>query len=729
MTTGVPGRTMHSAFGRILRNAGSIILGSAGGEVLTTYAIALCAVSMGPAGFGSYSEAQAFVEPFDAIATFGLMQVAVTVAAQRSGADGVLRGTLFGLRMFFSLVAVVCTLCFAWATGRTSLMPQLMVLCATSLLLPLQSASLLPFQFGQEMHRLVVFPFLASVVRLGTTYWAVHQLNVPLGYQLSAMVATCALVAMQTMASRRYYPERLRFDKALAKSLLMYAWPAAVEAFVVTVYARGNYFFLHDAAASVRGEFAAADRLVKPVLVVAAALFVSSLPTVATLASERNFALLRGLFLRTTARIVVMLAPIVAVAWYFTAVLLQRFAPEYAGAVWPFRILSVGAAFMFLNNLSTTYIIALGKFRALMLVAMLNLVVYLVLASQLIPAHGAVGAALSTTLMEGVNALMQIGIVLMLLREARREVGEALPRRPKAWPWAFVSALTQQGVVARLLRWGQHGADLSLDLRLVLFDVLATALEHVSAQLAALAAVAVVDGRDLLLLRCVEIELTRERRDESPIAPLDLLFGELLGLLVLRVGIHRAAARERAERKRGRQHTDHLGSKQTHHSTSTTPYEIVIASSTASRLRYAKKMLSMAVAAAAGSSQVECRSSSSSQAVRLPSCCIRASTRASKPRRGRTLTVSRRSLASCSSTSCCSFMTAAPFCGEAWHVPSATAARSPPLCSHRSLRSQGRSSLRVRSGRAQRAARQAKYPANRRAHAARRAPRAPPQSG
>jgi O-antigen/teichoic acid export membrane protein len=338
------------------------------------------------------------------------------------------------------VVAVALALLFAIATGRTALLPQLGLLCAMSLLLPIQSASLLPFQFGQSMHRLVVFPFLASVVRLGTTFLAARSLNSPLGYQLSSLVAVAALVAMQLLAARRYYPERLRFDPALALALLAMAWPAAVESFVVTVYARGNFFFLHDAPAVMRGEFAAADRLVKPVLIVASALFVSSLPTVATLASEKNFALLRRMFLRSTLRVGQVLVPVIALAWYFTSWLLEQLAPEYAGAVWPFRILSIGAAFMFLNNLATTYIVALGQFRAIMFVSIVNLFVYLLLASSLIPALGAVGAALSTAAMEGCNSLMQVAIVLVLLgRKPRGAAGDA-PRPEEPDPAGAGSA-------------------------------------------------------------------------------------------------------------------------------------------------------------------------------------------------------------------------------------------------------------------------------------------------
>ena len=55
-----------------------------------------------------------------------------------------------------------------------------------------------------------------------------------------------------------------------------------------------------------------------------------------------------------------------------------------------------------------------------MWVALFNLVVYLTLASQLIPRFAATGAAFSTSIMEGINTICQIVIVLYLLRTGDR---------------------------------------------------------------------------------------------------------------------------------------------------------------------------------------------------------------------------------------------------------------------------------------------------------------------
>src|SRR3954454_282626 len=92
---------------KILRNAASILLGDAFGEAVTGYAIALAAVSLGPRLFGELSEAQAFADPFVALAAFGLTPVTVTLGARRGATDGTLRGTVDALRVMFSALSAL----------------------------------------------------------------------------------------------------------------------------------------------------------------------------------------------------------------------------------------------------------------------------------------------------------------------------------------------------------------------------------------------------------------------------------------------------------------------------------------------------------------------------------------------------------------------------------------------------------------------------------------------
>jgi O-antigen/teichoic acid export membrane protein len=144
------------------------------------------------------------------------------------------------------------------------------------------------------------------------------------------------------------------------------------------------------------------------------------LPTVSAMAVKADYVGLRALYRRTLLGILAALAPVLGLTWFFSAWLLQRFAPAYAGALWPFRGLALGTSFIFLNIVGALFLTALGKFRILMLIALLDLAVYLLLSSHLIPAYGAVGAAMTTTFMEGVNVIVDFAIIMRLLTKGQR---------------------------------------------------------------------------------------------------------------------------------------------------------------------------------------------------------------------------------------------------------------------------------------------------------------------
>ena len=412
-----------SAARRIVRNAASIVFGDAAGEVFVGYAIVLAAGSLGPAGFGRLSEAQAFMDPFDSLAALGLGNVAIMMAARRGDCDPSLRGTVWGIRTISAVLAALMGIAIALATGRGALLPLLLVLAIGMLVDPASVVALLPFQFNQAIHRRIAVPLVVGLVRLGGAYLAFSFLRRPVGFQLAALAAVSVGAVINWALARRVYGGGLHFDRTLAIEMLRLGWPAAVLEFLVTLYTRAAYFLLHDAGFAVQGQYAAADRLLKPVMAVASAVFLSSLPTVAGMVAARRYASLQSSYRRSVLQVSLGFTPVAALAWGLAGWLLYRFAPAYSGAVWPFRALIVGAFFMFLNMLSTTYIVSLGQFRTMMIVSIFNLFVYLLLAWQLIPRYGALGAAISTAAMEAVNTLVQLSIVYRLL--ARAVVGDA----------------------------------------------------------------------------------------------------------------------------------------------------------------------------------------------------------------------------------------------------------------------------------------------------------------
>lgn len=405
---------------RIARNAASLLVSSVAANVFTAYALALSALSLGAARFGALNEAQAWMEPFRTLTLFGMGVVTMTLAAKRGGVDGALLGTASVIHLAFALVSSVLAVGIA-AFGHKADVAVTLVVAVELLLVPLNAPANVPLQFDQAMHKTIAIPSVAGALRLGLLYVAISKMNTPAGHQLAATAAGLVGTALTLRVARRAYRLGWTFEAPLARQMLALAWPAAVLEVVVMIYSKASYQFLKtvdDPTAA--GVYALADRFSAPVLSLASAVVASSLPSVARMAASGDTHGLWGVYRKAIRRSLQVLVPVAVLAALAAPWLLARFFPDYVGAEMPFRLLLVGVLFMFLNQISSMFIIGVGRFRMIMSVAIVNLFVYLALATVLVPRYKAAGAALSTTLMEGVNAGVQLVLVAYLLRRQTR---------------------------------------------------------------------------------------------------------------------------------------------------------------------------------------------------------------------------------------------------------------------------------------------------------------------
>lgn len=409
-------RSSSLAF-RILRNAASILLSNAAGEVFTSYSLVLTALSLGAAKFGTLSASQAFVDMFQTVTTFGLTAVTTTIAARFGGPNGALLGTLRRVQLGLSLLTIFLTVLVAKITGREVELPVILLALVNPVTTAFSFAAQLPFRFEQRMHRIVHVPSVAGVVRLGLTYSAVRLLNVPAAHQAAIAAAAVVSAILIHRASRRDYPEVWRYDSMTARRLLVTAWPAALQEAVVVFYTRAGYILLRSAGPEAQGEYAAADRLARPVLSIAGALVASSLPSIASLAATSDSATVLRAYRRVIVRTLQILGPLAILVSIAAGELLQRFVPTYGGSSQPFAILSVAVVFMFLNQISTMFIDALGHFRTSLVVALSNLIVYVSCAAVMIPRYQATGAASATLTMEALNCVAQYFLLSHLIKK------------------------------------------------------------------------------------------------------------------------------------------------------------------------------------------------------------------------------------------------------------------------------------------------------------------------
>lgn len=406
-----------SSAARILRSVISILVGDAAAEAVNTVVVSRQALVLGPANFGALSAAQAFVDPFRAVAAFGLTLVAVTIAARRKGPDGALVRTLFALYAALSLVASTVAVASSYVAGRGG--PTALVASAAVSVFPVVAlgAARLPAQYEQALHRLIALPLVIAIVRLGLVELAIRTNNTALAHQWALNgAALFGLVATWLVIKRLYPLGDGGPSREVAKDLLRLAWPIAVLDVTVTIYLKAAYILLEPYGPAAQGAYAAAERLAQPITGISAAIVASALPTVTRAAQSGDASELSRVYRQSILRAALVLVPALSIAAAVAPWVITRWAPQYTPATRPFQVLLVGGLFMFLNQLSSMFIVGIGRVTALMVIAFANLAVYLALAIKLVPIYGATGSAIATAVMEAINCAMQLALVRSLVR-------------------------------------------------------------------------------------------------------------------------------------------------------------------------------------------------------------------------------------------------------------------------------------------------------------------------
>jgi O-antigen/teichoic acid export membrane protein len=273
-------------------------------------------------------------------------------------------------------------------------------------------------QAAHQAHRLLGAQTITGALQLALALLLAHR--------GAGILAYCALLAISDHlnAAAIWLFSRPLLVPDPAAPPARAAWPMLVEAvplglveLAVIAYGRLGVFLVErSAGVTALGQLYAAMKITDQVLIVAGALATSALPVLSRFAHDGRADEI-GRALRRYGGALLVLSVAFAVGVHFTAEpLILRFRPQYAGAAAPLRVLAWAAVFMFQNCLLTTTLNALGRFRWVTATAVLNLGVYATVGLYLVPLHGALGAAETTFVTEGINTLVQLTLVTRLLQ-------------------------------------------------------------------------------------------------------------------------------------------------------------------------------------------------------------------------------------------------------------------------------------------------------------------------
>lgn len=366
----------------------------------------------GPADFGVWNYAIAFVALFGAVASLGMDSVLVRELVREPGRSGVLLGTATGLRLMAStLSACVCVATMAWLRPGEWLV--LLLVAANAFSLVLQSSQTIDLHFqGRMNNRPAVVAVNAAFLLTTVARLALLALDAPMAWFAATLIGEAVLAAAMLVAAYRMSDvpsTRWRVDGQVARLLLRESWPLMLSAMAVMVYMRMDQVMLASMAGDAAvGQFSAALRIAEVWYFIPMAVMSAAFPAMMKKREEGPQAYARyvqslydgmawlgfGIAAMTT----------LAAPWLIPLL----YGPSYSEAADVLVIQVWAGVTVAMSFVHGRWLVAEGLQKIGLAYTLAGAVVNLCLNLVLIPRHGAVGAAWATL-------ITQVGLMPMQL--------------------------------------------------------------------------------------------------------------------------------------------------------------------------------------------------------------------------------------------------------------------------------------------------------------------------
>ena len=403
-------RVAYNTVVQIVGKALSVVFGVGITMMLTRY--------LGPEGFGQYSFVVVFVAIFASLSDWGLSLITVRDASKNSSRREEIIGSVLVVRLVLSLLVLVITNLVAHLAYRGSSTALLISIWSIFLMASsIKTSMQIVFNVFLRMENWAISELSANVISFFFTAVLVG-LHLGVGEILVAQ-ALSSLVAggVAWGLAVRLMPIRFLFNWEVVKKIVIDSLPMGAILVIFTLYNRLDTMILsHYWGAEAVGYYSAAYKIYE-VLVLGAAYFSNSiLPGLSSLA-DHDRGLMSKLYLKSFA----VLALLGLGAATFNFVGAPYFIEIIAGAkflpaVAPLRILSLALFVSYFNHLNGYTIIAMGKQKYSLIIALIALGANLGLNLLLIPKFSYYAAAVVTFATEAL-------IVALSLKFLARELG------------------------------------------------------------------------------------------------------------------------------------------------------------------------------------------------------------------------------------------------------------------------------------------------------------------
>ncbi len=389
---------------QILGKAITLVFGITTTALLTNY--------LGPTGFGNYIFALSFVSIFSSIADWGTVLIGVREASRAEEKQEEIFSNTFILRLLLSFLAMlvvwVIIYFFPLGSSQTSLKNLVIFSSILILIFSLKTSLEIVFQTKLKQGKTALVELVASLLTLLLSFLAIKIGGDLFAIFTGLILANIAASILAFILARQLTNFNFSISPAILKMISLEALPMGGVLILYSVYNRVDSLILQAIKGSEAvGVYGLSYRIYEVLVLGAFYLMNTLLPIIS---QEKDPVRLRHIYQKTIdvlmlAGITVFLGTIIFAPLAIKVIAWQK-ATEFGQSIPLLRILGLATLVSYLNHLTGYTIVALGKQRKYLLIALAAMVFNFSLNLILIPRFSFYAAAWITVLTEGLVFLL-----------------------------------------------------------------------------------------------------------------------------------------------------------------------------------------------------------------------------------------------------------------------------------------------------------------------------------
>lgn len=382
---------------RIVKNTGYLFISRILTKVISFFILLYIANSLGPANFGKYSFAFAFVYFFSFIPDLGINQILVREAAKDEKIMDKLIGNATIVKLLLSIIAfLLCCLTIS-ITDYPLSTKKAVFIAAIGLLATSLTGFAIVYQVKLRMDYTILFSvtdrlfLLLSVLFLA---WRNPSLNLFIGATVAADIINYILMAI---FSKHFLIPKFKIDYSLVKKIMLETLPIAISSVFVMIYFRIDTVMLSLLTNDTEvGYYSAAYRLTEALTFIPSILITSTYPIMSKYFKEKNEAFIY-IYVKSF-KILFALGLIIGTVVTFLSenIILKIYGPEYYGSVTALQILIWATSVMFVNQIVISTYVSSGNQNIMAKMSFVAAVFNIGLNLLLIPSYSYIGASIAT---------------------------------------------------------------------------------------------------------------------------------------------------------------------------------------------------------------------------------------------------------------------------------------------------------------------------------------------